>query len=165
MKRLLSWALVLALVLTSVIALVACKPTIPTKTVDKIEVADTALSCYVGDTFDTSKIKITITYSDETTETKTVAEAKATATAVDTSSAGSKEVTITLDGKTVNTTVLVRVKSEGGDPDDVFNYYSTSKLPADKKIYVLNDTDHGYKFLSLINGSEPTRRGLRSYAF
>lgn len=147
MKRSLSWIIVLALVLTSVFALVACEPTeTTTKTVFKIEVADNALSCYVGDTFDVSTIKITITYSDDTTETKTVAEAKATATSVDTSSAGSKEVTVTLEGKTAKTTVLVRVKQQGEDNDDVFNYYSTSQLPADKKIYVLNDTDSGYKF-------------------
>lgn len=146
MKKVLSWIILLALVCTSLMAVVACKPDEPEKTVSKISIEDVALSCYVGDAFDGSKIRITITYSDDTSETKTVGEAKASVTQVDTSTAGAKEITVTLGGKTATTTVMVRVKPEGGGDSDDFNYYATSKLPADKKIYVLNETSRGYNF-------------------
>lgn len=148
MKRAISLIIIAALVLTSVFALVACKPEEPTKTVTGIEVVDSALSCYVGDVFSVGSIRIKISYSDDTEEIKTVSEAKASATAVDTSSAGSKEVTVTLGEHSAKTSVLVRVKTGGGGDDKNFNYYSVSKLPADKKIYVLNETSRGYNFNS-----------------
>ncbi len=146
MKKALSLLIALVLVATSLLTVVACNPTTPTKTVEKIAVADSGLNCFVGDRFDVTTIKITITYSDDTTETKTVAEAKATATAVDTSVAGVKQVEITLEGKTATATVTIKERGTVDIDDPDFSYYPTSKLPQDKKIYVLNNTELGYNF-------------------
>lgn len=144
MKKALSLFIALILIASSLFTLIACNPEEqPTKTVESISVADSALTCNVGDVFDVSSVKVTVNYSDGTSETKTVAEWKAQASSVDTSTAGSKTLTVTYEGK--NATATVFVKSTDIDEPD-FSYYPTSALPEDKVIYVINDTEHGYNY-------------------
>lgn len=130
MKKLLSAVIAFAMIITCMLT-AACSP----KTVESISVTDTTLTCYVGDEFDTGNINLEIKYSDGSSENKTVKAAGATATAVDTSTAGNKTVTITL-GEAV-TTATVTVKENGGSED--FSYYANTKLPADKKIYLIDE--------------------------
>lgn len=145
MKKFTALALSVVMICACLFSLTACVT--EGKTVESIAVAEQDLSCYVGDAFDVNSIKITVTYSDGTTETKTVAELKAKATAIDTSFKGTKTVTITLDGKTATATVTVKAKAaDDDDPVKAFSYYKTTKLPQDKKIYVLNDTDSGENY-------------------
>lgn len=146
MKKFLSMLLVLTLCFSSIFTLVACNPQPTTSEITGFTVADSNLTCYVGDKFDTSSVRITVTYADGTTKTMTVAEAKATATNLDTSSAGQKEFTITLGDFSEKVTVMVRVKPDGGGEGDDFSYYATSKLPEDKVVYLLNVTEEGYNF-------------------
>ena len=156
MKKFLSCLLVAVMVIAAACSVVACDSGNGNKTNDKvtvksIEVTDTSLSCFVGDNFDANSVNLKVTYSDGSSKSMTVSAAKATATAVDTSTAGEKTLTVTLDGKTATTKVTVKAKSEHGGDDPTqatFTYYSTSKLPEDKIIYVVNDTEHGYAYSS-----------------
>ncbi len=144
MKRKAAFMLAVAMVCVCLFSLTACATT--EKTVESIAIEDSNLSCYVGDTFDATSVKVIVTYSDGTTETKTAAELNATVSSVDTTLSGTKTLTVTYKGKTA--TVNVTVKENGGDtPSSTsFSYYKTTKLPQDKKIYVLNDTDHGENY-------------------
>ena len=154
MKKTLSVVLALVMCLSVAISLVACtvnndKPT--TKTLTSFTIADDSLTCYVDDTFSADNVKLTLTWSDGSTATKTVREAGASASQIDTSVAGKKTLTVTLEGKTATATVVVKQKGTTPDPTPTpgaFSYYSTSKLPADKKVYVLNDTTKGENYTS-----------------
>lgn len=154
MKKTLSVVLALVMCLSVAISLVACtidndKPT--TKTLTSFTIADDSLTCYVDDTFSAENVKLTLTWSDGSTATKTVREAGASASQIDTSVAGNKTLTVTLEGKTATATVVVKQKGTTPDPTPTpgaFSYYSTSRLPADKKVYVLNDTTKGENYTS-----------------
>ena len=136
MKKTLSVVLALVMCLSVAISLVACtvnndKPT--TKTLTSFTIADDSLTCYVDDTFSADNVKLTLTWSDGSTATKTVREAGASASQIDTSVAGKKTLTVTLDGKTATATVVVKQKGTTPDPTPTpgaFSYYSTSRLPA-----------------------------------
>ena len=145
MKRLLSVVLAFVMCFGFAATLAACDGDDNTKKVASFSVED-GLTCYVGDKFDADSVKLTIYYTDGTSETKTVKEAGATASAVDTSTEGNKTLSVTLSGKTYSGTVKVSKKSGGTDTPSEFSYYATSKLPADKKVYVLNDTNAGENY-------------------
>ena len=135
MKKILYTLVALAMTLTCLFASVAVGCTVKT-TVSSISVADSSLYCYVGDEYDTGNINIIINYSDGSEETKTVKEAGAEASAIDTSTAGNKTVTIQYEGKETTATVTVRERIA---EDESFSYYATSRLPEDKKIYVIEE--------------------------
>lgn len=151
MKRLLSLVLALIMCFGFAATLAACSPSEPTqKKLASFSVED-GLTCFVGDSFNADSVKLTIYYTDGSTETKTVKEAGASASAVDTATAGNKTLSVTLGGKTSMATVTVKAKTVDPDPKPTptqFSYYKTSKLPADKKVYVLNDTSAGENYSS-----------------
>ena len=107
MKKIIS---IVLLVLMMAFALTACGG----KEVSKIEIAEgLKYEFTVGETPDFSAVKANITYNDDTTETITAD--KLTFSALDTSTPGTKQLTITYEGFSVTVDVTVKPASNGGN--------------------------------------------------
>ena len=101
--------LLITLALIMCFSLVACGD----KSVTKIEITEgLSLSCEVGTTYDFSKVKATVTYNDGSTVQVTGDELEFGA--LDTSTVGTKVLTVTYDGFTVNIDIKVFGTTLGG---------------------------------------------------
>ena len=101
--------LLITLALIMCFSLVACGD----KSVTKIEITEgLSLSCEVGTTYDFSKVKATVTYNDGSTVQVTGDELEFGA--LDTSTVGTKVLTVTYDGFTINIDIKVFGTTLGG---------------------------------------------------
>ena len=112
-KMLIGILTVLALLCVSVAA-VGCggEPT-----VESVELDKTSAEIFVGESLNYSDYKITVTYSDGKTETVDLKESMISQTDLSKlSAAGTYEISVTVDGKTVTLTVTVKKNDfDGGD--------------------------------------------------
>lgn len=105
--------LLILLALTLCFSLVACGD----KAVTKIEITEgLALSCEVGTTYDFSTVKAKVTYNDDSVVEVTGADL--TFGELDTSTVGTKVLTVTYDGFTMNVDIKVYGTTIGGGAGD-----------------------------------------------
>lgn len=111
MKKLLS---VILTVLLIVVAFTACGD----RSIESIEIKEGLVREYnIGDTPDFSGVKITATYNDGDSEVVTAADG-VTFSSIDTSTAGTKKLTITYDGKSITVDIVVKKCTNHVDADD-----------------------------------------------
>ncbi|MBQ6851039.1 MAG: bacterial Ig-like domain-containing protein [Oscillospiraceae bacterium] len=101
---------------------------VPAATISSIEVTPPAKTVYtVGDTLDTAGLVVTATYSDNTTASVT----DYTLSAVDMSTAGTKTVTITYEGKTATFNITVNPAEQTYYSEDTFAAVTATAIGAE----------------------------------